>query len=114
MAKYNDLYPEAYTDYKKASLFYHRLMESFKFAFANRQYLGDPHFDDTTKYVDRLQNEDYINAVLKKIVDDKTFDAKDTEHYDKSLGQTFDAGTAHLSVLDSEGNAVAITATVNL
>lgn len=114
MARYQDLYPKAYTDPKAASLFYHRLMEAFKFAFANRQYLGDDQFDKVEKYTDRLNSTEYIESVFQKLVDDRTFDAYDEEHYDKAMQQKFDHGTAHLSVLDRDGNAVAITATVNL
>ena len=34
---------------EKASLFYHRLIESFKFAFAKRSQLGDPFTHNLTQ-----------------------------------------------------------------
>ena len=115
LSKYDDLYPQAYMDQTKSELFYQRLIETFKFAFANRQFLGDDNYDDNIKpYFERLKSENYITEVFRKIKDDTTFNAKESNYYERMYYQKFDSDiAAHTSILDRQGNAVAITSSIN-
>jgi len=91
----------------------HVLAEAFKHAFADRaRYLGDtdfvsvdvPHFTDH-RYHAELAARIKPGAVLAR-------DAYGTPGPPPAPRK--DAGTTHLSVIDAEGNAVALTTTVNL
>lgn len=134
MNKYTDLYPSAKTDQKKAELFYHRLTETFKFAFANRMYLGDAKFDKVEGVMKNLTSDAFIQHIINEIKDDKTFPSS-SGYYDSNVGfntvsigviifihfnflqkvyNGMDKGTAHVAVMDSHGNAVTVTSTVNL
>jgi gamma-glutamyltranspeptidase/glutathione hydrolase len=89
-----------------SSLSIHRVAETMKLAFADRaQHLGDPAFVDVP--VKRLLDPAYAEALRARIRDDR-----ETEVAGSALAVD-DAGTAHLSVLDAAGNAVAITQTIN-
>ena len=114
MLKYDDLFPMAKYDQEKANLFYHRLIETFKFAFANRMYLGDDRFDPVDDVIANLTSEDFINHIVTQINNSTTFKSSSGYYDPKVQYNGIDKGTAHLSVLDSEGNAVAVTSTVNL
>jgi gamma-glutamyltranspeptidase / glutathione hydrolase / leukotriene-C4 hydrolase len=89
---------------------YHRLIEAFKHAFAKRSYLGDSSFVNVIELTKNLTSENYINEIYKLIDDTQTFN---TSYYGPSWSGKSDSGTAHISVLDQYGNAVALTATVN-
>lgn len=99
--------------FEKSSLYYHHLIESFKFAYAQRAELEDKP-DDQDRHnslMDKLNSENFILSISEKI-DNKTHEQ---EFYYKGLGEfRRDAGTAHVSVLDSDGLAVATTTSVNL
>lgn len=88
----------------------HLLTEAFKHAFADRaRWLGDMNFVDVP--LDRLESDPYIRARAA------TLDASHTlPHgaYGSSPALPEDHGTSHLCVVDSQGNAVACTETVNL
>lgn len=92
--------------------FYHRLMEAFKFAYAKRSDLGDPNFvPDAVQLAKTLTDPEFARQYRAKIDDRQTFN--DTEHYGLKLDRAEDHGTAHLSVLSPDGDAIAITSTVN-
>ncbi|XP_017487952.1 PREDICTED: gamma-glutamyltranspeptidase 1-like, partial [Rhagoletis zephyria] len=114
MNKYPDLYPTAKFDQGKADLFYHRLTEAFKFAFANRMYLGDDKFDKVQGVVKNLTSDAFINHIIKEINDEKTFPSSSGYYDAKKMYNGMDKGTAHVAVLDGQGNAVTVTSTVNL
>lgn len=84
------------------------LTEAMKHAYADRaEYLGDADFVKVP--IDRLIDPSYAATLAKKINLEKTLPLK-------SYGRTQpvkDAGTSHFSVMDSAGNAVACTETVN-
>lgn len=84
MDKYTDLYPAAKTDQTKADLFYHRLTEAFKFAFANRMYLGDDKFDKVEGVVKNLTSDAFIQHIMKEIKDDRTFPSS-SGYYDPKV-----------------------------
>ena len=89
-----------------SSLSIHRIAETMKLAFADRaQHLGDPAFVDVP--LKRLLDPAYADALRARIRDDQASAVAGS-----SLAVD-DRGTAHLSVVDAAGNAVAITQTVN-
>ena len=113
MGQYNDLYPNASETLEKSVLFHHRLIETWKFAYAHRMHLGDVDFDkNSTRIVEKLMNETYAEEI-RKMIDDKKTQHDPNYYYNYATFGSFDAGTAHVSVIDSYGNAVAITDTIN-
>ncbi|CAA7037839.1 unnamed protein product [Microthlaspi erraticum] len=88
----------------------HRLAEALKHAFAVRMNLGDPDFVDVTKVVSDMLSPKFAKGLKKKINDEKTFDPK---HYGGKWNQIEDHGTSHMSIIDSERNAVSMTSTIN-
>jgi gamma-glutamyltranspeptidase/glutathione hydrolase/leukotriene-C4 hydrolase len=97
-------------DENESLLYHHRLVESFKHAFAYRSLLGDERDNENiTKVIRNLRDRNFIDNIREKIVDFKTFP---TSYY----GMPHDRdnhGTAHISVLGPEGDAVALTSTIN-
>lgn len=95
-----------------AGLYYHRLVESFKFAYAQRAGLEDKADDPgrMERLMAKLLSEEYIRDSVSKI--------DGIAHHDDRYGAAMyfkeDHGTAHVSVLDSEGNAVAASSSINL
>ncbi|BET01284.1 gamma-glutamyltranspeptidase [Nesidiocoris tenuis] len=89
----------------------HRVVESYKYAFAHRAMLGDPNFVNVTDIVEKLLSPAYGDAVRAKI---DIQPHPDPRHYE-ALGQRLNEfGTNHVSVLSSEGDAVAATSSINL
>ncbi|KAL9289695.1 putative aminoacyltransferase, Glutathione hydrolase [Arabidopsis thaliana] len=89
----------------------HRLVEALKHAFAVRMNLGDPDFvPDVTEVVSDMLSLKFAQDLKSKINDEKTFDPK---YYGGKWGQIKDHGTSHLSIIDSERNAVSMTSTIN-
>ncbi|XP_052779497.1 glutathione hydrolase 1 proenzyme-like [Mya arenaria] len=101
----------------KAKRTWHRMVESFKHAYALRTQLGDnqvgtPAFRD---YVDELvrnmTDPTFGAARRERIRDCSTFEA---DYYQPMFFNIWDNGTSHLSVLGPNGDAVSITSTINL
>lgn len=87
----------------------HLLTEVMKHAYADRaHHLGDPGFVDVP--VKRLLSDARIAEIRSKIDLHRTFPP---EHYGALLAPPQDAGTQHISVLDADGRAVALTTTIN-
>ena len=87
----------------------HTVAEILKHVFADRaQFLGDTDFVSVP--VDRLLNLQYAAQIAAHV------DPKSTRPLE-AYGRFFlkeDAGTSHFSVIDTQGNAVACTETINL
>lgn len=84
------------------------MAELYKRIFADRsEYLGDPDFYDVP--VDDLISEAYLK---KRIADFDPLCASSAGEIDAGLFHESDQ-TTHFSVVDSEGNAVSITTTIN-
>ena len=117
MEKYND-YNETSKSLNGSIKFFHRLTETFKYAYAKRMMLGDDNFDDVKDAVNNLTSQGFINFVHSRIDDTKTFPAinktTNSSHYNVSYYMKDDHGTAHVSVMDKWGNAAAVSTTVNL
>ncbi|GFN91269.1 gamma-glutamyltranspeptidase 1 [Plakobranchus ocellatus] len=91
-------------------LTYHRIIESFKFGYAKRTALGDEDFVNITELVANLTSKAYADSIRQLITDNVTHDY---HYYGPSFYTPKTSGTSHLSVLDQDGNAVAVTSTIN-
>ncbi|XP_004084636.1 glutathione hydrolase 5 proenzyme isoform X2 [Oryzias latipes] len=101
------LNPDSLTG-KEKTLFYHRYIESFKFANGLKKYIRDPRFT-SEKRAKEFTEESFANYIRSFITDDKTHELQFynvTPHLDST-------GTTHVSVLHEDGSAVAVTSTIN-
>jgi gamma-glutamyltranspeptidase/glutathione hydrolase len=97
----------------------HRIAEALKLAFADRAaYLGDPDYTDVP--VEQLIAKDYAAQLARRINPPRwrrwPWNWMRGEMAIDVIGPGLpqdDSGTTHLSVTDAEGNAVAITETIN-
>lgn len=92
-------------------LFYHVLVEAFKFTFAMRTKLGDELSEGVLNAVADMSNLTYVDNIQQRIRVDRTF--QDIGYYGANSTSVEDHGTAHFSILASNGDAVSITATIN-
>ncbi|CAF3485941.1 unnamed protein product [Rotaria sp. Silwood1] len=93
------------------TLFYHRLIEAFKFAYAKRSELADPLKVNITDLIQNLTSIEYADHIRQRIDDSKTYGF---QHYGGTWLDKMKTGTSHLSVIGSNGDAVAMTSTINL
>ncbi|XP_046440696.1 scoloptoxin SSD14-like isoform X1 [Daphnia pulex] len=92
---------------------YHRIAEAFKHAYAQRTKLADPRFvPEVNELTKNLSSEALAAETYAKINDLLT--SNDPAFYGAVTYNPDDQGTSHISVLDGNGMAVAITSTVNL
>lgn len=92
-----------------SSDFYHTMIESFKYGFAKRSYLGDVSMN--ASFLNEFTNMSYANEIRSRIKLDQTFN--DFNHYGAEYTSKDDHGTSHISVLAANGDAVSITSTIN-
>jgi gamma-glutamyltranspeptidase/glutathione hydrolase len=86
----------------------HYMFSSMLFAFGDRnRYLGDPNFVDNP--TNKLLSAEYAASLREKIA----FEALDPESIYSTDVQHEGTNTTHYSVVDKEGNAVAVTYTIN-
>lgn len=98
-------------DLKDDALSYHRITEAFKFAYAKRSLLGDEPTDEVKEMMRSLTDSAYADEIRKLIRDDRT--SEDFEYYGARYENQDDHGTAHISILMPNGDAIAATATIN-
>ncbi|MBW1878610.1 MAG: gamma-glutamyltransferase [Deltaproteobacteria bacterium] len=92
-----------------SSDYVHLLTETMKHVFADRaRFLGDPDFVEVP--VERLLSKERIGEVQRAIWPGRTFGP---DHYGEPIAPHRDAGTQHISVVDAQGRAVALTTTIN-
>ncbi|KXS15091.1 gamma-glutamyltranspeptidase [Gonapodya prolifera JEL478] len=97
---------------RKTDLNVHRLVEAFKFAYAFRSELGDPsYWPNSTDVVKMWNDKAHAEEVRVGISDFHTFPP---EHYGGKFSAEETPGTMHVSLVDKEGYAVGLTATINL
>lgn len=89
-----------------------RIVEAFKFAYGRRTELGDPQFVDISDLIKNLTAKGYAADIRKIIEDRHTYN--DSEHYGAVTASPENHGTAHISVLAPNGDAVSVTSTINL
>ena len=86
----------------------HHIFSSMLLAFGDRnRYLGDPDFVDNP--IDKLLSTEYADELRQKIA----FDAIPPESVYSTDIQPEGTNTTHYSVVDKDGNAVAVTYTIN-
>jgi gamma-glutamyltranspeptidase/glutathione hydrolase/leukotriene-C4 hydrolase len=112
MERYDDLYPNSGKSLQKSALFYHRLIETFKYAYSYRTLLGDYKFDDVNDVIKNLTSDEFIDNIRKSIDDTKTYSIN-SGRYGNTIHVVEDHGTAHVSVIDKFGNAAAVSSTIN-
>ncbi|OAQ30748.1 gamma-glutamyltranspeptidase [Linnemannia elongata AG-77] len=88
-----------------------RFVEAMKFGFAQRTELGDPDFTDLTSVVKSMVSKDTAASIRANISDTRTFPV---EYYNPHWGPIDNHGTTHMSTVDRDDMAVALTSTVNL
>jgi gamma-glutamyltranspeptidase/glutathione hydrolase len=92
-----------------SAAYFHRLAEAMKHAFADRaRLMGDP--DRVHVPLEQLLSKERIVAVQQDFDPSQTFEP---DHYGMPIDPGTDGGTQHISVLDADGLAVALTTTIN-
>ncbi|EAJ7738863.1 gamma-glutamyltransferase [Campylobacter jejuni] len=88
----------------------HIMAEAMRQAYADRsEYMGDPDFVKIP--LDKLTSKEYAKEIYAKFPKDKALPSSKVK---PGLGQIHEGhNTTHYSVLDSKGNAVSITYTIN-
>lgn len=88
----------------------HYLVEVEKRAYADRAtYMGDPDFASVP--VDYLISDEYIKKRMSGIEKNKATPSSDIKEGNVEIVESVE--TTHFSIVDKEGNAVAITTTIN-
>ncbi|MFH4975574.1 hypothetical protein AB6A40_002283 [Gnathostoma spinigerum] len=94
----------------RSSLFYHRLIEAQKHAYAHRTLLGDVAFVPTVAALAKnMTTKAYIDYIFSRMTDH----AQPSEYYLGDQNAKMDFGTSHVSVLDKDGNGASATTTIN-
>lgn len=90
--------------------FYHTYIEASRFAYAGRSRLGDPDFVPTAmKDATLLASPEFASFIKNRMMGE----SQKVEYYGIENFVKSDHGTAHISTMDSEGNAVSLTSTIN-
>lgn len=108
---YKNLRPQ--NSFDESSLYYHRLIEAFKFGYAQRAGLEDKPDDPDRleRLMKRLSSNEFIDYAVDNIDE---LAHNDNRYLDNETFYKEDSGTAHVSVIDGDGMAVAVTTSVNL
>jgi gamma-glutamyltranspeptidase / glutathione hydrolase len=89
---------------------YHFLADAMRFSFADRnKYLGDPDFVNAP--IAKLTSAEYLKARRARIDAAKATESMQIEAFSAAKNEGSD--TTHFSVVDEEGNVVAVTYTLN-
>ncbi|CAH1247803.1 GGT1 [Branchiostoma lanceolatum] len=93
---------------------FHKMAEVFKFAAAERTHLGDARFENVADEVEKLTSDTFAERIMEKIKDHGHHTSNDSEgYYGARFSNAEEAGTTHVSVLAANGDAVAVTSTIN-
>lgn len=91
---------------------YHKIIETFKYAYARRALLGDKNYvENITEIYNELLSEEYADSIRLNISNNRTF--HNATHYGGYYTDNPPAGTSHVSVLGKNGDAVSVTSTIN-
>lgn len=81
-----------------------------KYTYGVRYDLGDMDYIPSAAYLARTVNYNSYGAFTRERIANQSF--KSPTYYGTSTFK-WDSGTAHISVVDAEGNAAALTSTIN-
>lgn len=102
-------YPIGYLGFNSAQTV-HFMVEAMRHAYVDRNtYLGDPEFVDNP--LERLLSKDYAAQIRDRIVRNR---ATPSSEVMPGTPPHEGANTNHYSIVDADGNAVAVTYTINL
>ncbi|KAI7899777.1 gamma-glutamyltransferase [Cokeromyces recurvatus] len=100
-----------FNNHEHKSLDVHRLIEAFKFGYAFRTELADPDVIHHPERIQEMISKDYAAYIRHQITDNSTHEPL---YYHPKFDHIDSHGTMHLSVVDEENGAVALTSTINL
>ncbi|HEY5088970.1 MAG TPA: gamma-glutamyltransferase [Polyangia bacterium] len=104
---------ELQRDGRESSAYLHVLAEAFKHSFADRaRFLGDADF--VAVDIAHLTSAAYHAELARRIKPDAVLPRDAYGTLGAPAAHHRDGGTTHLSIIDVDGNAVALTTTVNL
>ena len=97
-------------------LFWHRFVEAAKFGYAGRTEMGDWHMPELREMmkdmIRNLTSQAWVDHIASQIDDARTY--SDPEHYGAKEELHEDHGTCQHSFLSPDGDAVSVTASINL
>ncbi|KAF8778245.1 scoloptoxin SSD14-like isoform X2 [Argiope bruennichi] len=111
LSGYEDLNAEVVKSREATVKTLHRMIETFKYAYAQRMYFEDSTSEHMRELESKLVSEEYADKIRSQIDDTRTFN--DMAHYGVNVTVQEDHGTAHLSIIAPNGDAVSVTSTVN-
>ncbi|KAM3965264.1 glutathione hydrolase 1 proenzyme [Aphomia sociella] len=98
-----------------SNLYWHRVVETFKYAYGKRTGLGDPLHSNLSYNIAELERnltDPSWAAAYRDLVDDtKTY--SDWRHYGGDFEGADDHGTAQIIVVGPDGSAISVTSTIN-
>ncbi|XP_035218824.1 scoloptoxin SSD14-like isoform X2 [Stegodyphus dumicola] len=101
------------TRYRDSTLLtLHRVVETFKFAYARRMEMEDDDSKEMEELMKNLTSHEYADYIRSLIDDTKTYN--NVDHYGINVTVQEDHGTAHVSIVAPNGDAVSVTSTINL
>lgn len=89
--------------------YFHKIIEIFKYGYAKRTFLGDLTFNQS--FIEQYFDMKYADLLRSKITPDRTYN--NYKHYGPEFAMEEDHGTAHISVLAENGDAISITSSIN-
>lgn len=96
----------------REALTVHRTVEAFKFAFAKRMDLCDPQFCDIDELMANLTSMQWGETIRRQI--DESGTHADGKHYGAEVVEEARShGTAHISIIAPNGDAVSVTSSIN-
>lgn len=90
--------------------YYHRFVEIFKHAYAQRTRLEDRSFNRIEPQLKRLLSPEFVKTVAARINDERTYPQT---YYSSLVSLAKDQGTSHVSIVDKYGNAASASSTIN-
>lgn len=92
-------------------LSHHRIIESFKYAFAVRTKLADPDFIDVDNFTREILSEEFAKEIRDRIDDMNTLEQIDD--YGAESISPEEHGTSHISIIAPNGDAISVTSSIN-
>lgn len=93
------------------TVFWHRIVEAWKYAYGLKSQQTGPTLSNR-KLTDHCYNCTITDYIRNRIKDHRT--CNKTQHYFGVYEDIPDAGTAHISIIAPNGDAISVTSTINL